>query len=203
MKPLRSLGLFVIASLFSVTAYAEGGDVEAGQQKSTVCAGCHGADGNSVNPEWPKLAGQSEKYLFRQLNDFKSKRRENPLMSAQAAGLSEQDMRDLAAYFAAQKRKPGSASPDAVALGQQVYRGGNLQTGVPACMGCHEPTGAGNPMAAFPALSGQHPKYVESQLRSYRDGLRDNDPDGVMRGVAARMRTAEIAAVSQYVSGLH
>lgn len=203
MKPLRIFCFYMMVSLLSVYAHAEGGDVQAGKQKSAVCAGCHGADGNSVNPEWPKLAGQGETYLFKQLQDFKAKRRDNPVMSAQAAGLSEQDMRDLAAYFASQTVAPGSTSPEAVELGQQVYRGGDLQTGVPACMGCHEPTGAGNPMAAFPALSGQHPKYVENQLRNYRDGLRLNDPKGVMRGIAAKMRTAQISAVSQYVSGLH
>ncbi len=201
MKILQVSVSILLCSLFTVSQAA--GDPEAGKQKSAVCAGCHGADGNSSNPEWPKLAGQGEAYLYKQLQDFKSKDRENALMNAQVASLSEQDMRDLAAYFAGQKPTPGATPPEFVELGQQVYRGGNIGTGLPACMGCHSPTGAGNPPAVFPRLSGQHSKYVETQLRGYRDRLRANDPQGMMRKIAQRMTVEEMQAVAQYVAGLH
>lgn len=202
MKPLLTV-LLLLSLSTAWGAEGGGGDPEAGKQKSAVCAGCHGADGNSANPEWPKLAGQNERYLLKQLQDFKEGRRQNPLMNSQVASLSAQDMSDLAAYYASQQGSPGSTSPEQVELGQQVYRGGNLQTGLPACMGCHDPKGSGNPAAAWPALSGQHPKYVEVQLRNYRDGLRANDPEGIMRSVASKMKTVEIQAVAQYVAGLH
>jgi cytochrome c553 len=201
MKILRVSVSILLCSLLCVAQAA--GDPEAGKQKSAVCAGCHGVDGNSSNPEWPKLSGQGEAYLFKQLLDFNSKDRENALMNAQVANLSEQDMHDLAAYYASQKPTPGSTPPEFVELGQQVYRGGNIGTGLPACMGCHSPTGAGNPRAVFPRLSGQHSKYVENQLRGYRDRLRANDPQGMMRKVAQRMTVEELQAVAQYVAGLH
>jgi cytochrome c553 len=179
------------------------GAISSGKQKSAVCAACHGMDGNSSNPEWPKLAGQNEKYLIKQLNDFKNQIRVSPLMSGPVANLSEQDISDLAAYFSSQTVKPGSTQPDKLALGQLVYRGGNLETGVAACTACHAPTGAGNPAAAYPMLSGQHSKYVEQQLRNFRDGLRKNDQTSIMRNIASRMTIEEIKAVSSYVAGLH
>ena len=179
------------------------GNADAGHTKSAACAGCHGADGNSVNPEWPKLAGQGEAYIIKQLSDFKAGTRTNAIMNGMAASLSPQDMADLAAYFSSQQRTPGSANKDLVAQGEKLYRGGNSATGAPACEGCHGPSGAGNPAAKFPSLSGQHAVYVATQLKSFREGTRTNDPNKMMEMVAAKLSDAEIKAVADYVQGLH
>lgn len=193
----------VVVSFLLSSPLVAAGDIAAGKQKSAACAACHGADGNSANPEWPKLAGQNEKYLFKQLMDFKKQKRVNPLMSGPIAPLSEQDMKDLAVYFASQSSTPSSAEPNQLELGEMIYRGGNLATGVAACMGCHSPSGAGNAAAAFPKLSGQHSKYTSTQLRHFRDNIRENDKASMMRTVAGKMTVEEIEAVSQYVAGLH
>ena len=199
---MNILYAFVVTFLLSSPLLAAG-DIAAGKQKSATCAACHGADGNSANPEWPKLAGQNEKYLVKQLVDFKEGKRENPLMSGPVAPLNKQDMEDLAAYFASQSGTPGSAEPNQLELGEMIYRGGNLETGVAACMGCHSPTGVGNAAAAFPQLSGQHSKYTSTQLRHFRDNVRANDQANMMRTVAGKMTVEEIEAVSQYIAGLH
>jgi len=186
-----------------VGAAQAAGDVEAGKTKaSTVCVACHGADGNSVNPIWPKLAGQNSEYLLKQLNDFKSGARKDPLMSAQAALLSDEDVANVAAYFSTQTRTEGTAAADKVALGQRIYRGGDAATGLAACIGCHGPTGAGNPAARYPSIAGQHADYVAKQLNDFHAGTRANDPNGMMRGVAGKMTEKQIAAVAQYVQGL-
>lgn len=196
--------LFLIGLLAtSAMATEPVGDAAAGKTKAAACAACHGADGNSVNPEWPKLAGQGELYLYLQLKDFQSGKREAALMSAPVADLSDQDMKDLSAFFSGQTRTPGSADPLKVSLGEQVYRGGDEDRGVSSCMGCHGPTGAGNPPAGFPSLAGQQEKYVVNQLRAYRDGLRRTDPSAIMRDVAGRMTNEEIEAVASYIAGLH
>lgn len=179
------------------------GDAAAGKAKSASCAGCHGADGNSVNPEWPNLAGQGGGYIVKQLHDFKDGNRENAVMAPMAAPLTDADMQDLAAYFSSQTRKEGAADESLVELGEKIYRGGNPSSGVAACIGCHGPTGAGNPAANFPALSGQHAKYIENQLNVFKSGARGNDAGKMMRSVAAKMTEKEIQAVSSYVQGLH
>jgi cytochrome c553 len=172
-----------------------------------VCAACHAADGNSIGPANPKLAGQFPEYLRKQLVDFKAQggkkpARENPVMNGMVANLSAADMQNLAAYFSGQKLKPAAATDkDLATLGQKVWRGGNAQTGVPACAGCHGPTGAGIP-AEFPRVAGQYAEYVATQLRSFKDGARANDPNGMMRGVAGRMSEREIKAVAEYAAGL-
>ncbi len=176
---------------------------KAGETKSASCAACHGLRGNSVNPEWPKLAGQHPKYIFAQLQAFKQKQRVNAIMNAQAADLTEQDMRDLAAYYAEQVTSPGSAGKTIPQLGQQIYRGGVAARGIPACAACHGPTGLGNAAAVYPRLSYQHAEYTANQLRAYRAGERAGALAEIMRDVAARMTNEEIKAVSQYVSGLH
>jgi cytochrome c553 len=193
---LAALGLSVSAPLLA------DGDPTRGKELSAACAACHGADGNSVNPEWPKLAGQGEAYLYKQLVDYKEGRRENVLMAGQVAGLSEQDMRDLAAFFASQTGTPGTADQTKAELGEQIYRGGNAATGVAACIACHGPGGAGNPAAMFPKMAGQHAQYNADQLRQFRDGARANDAGRMMRNVARRMTDEEIAAVSEYMAGL-
>jgi cytochrome c553 len=200
-KPLVLTALFTLSTM-SGAALAVG-DAEAGKAKSVMCAGCHGADGNSLNPEWPKLAGQSTRYLVKQLQEFKSGKRENATMAPMAAGLTDEDMENLAAFYASQAVTMGSADETQVDLGQKIYRGGNPATGVSACIGCHGPTGAGNPEALFPSLSGQFGTYVENQLQQFRSGQRNNDAGKMMRNTASSMTDAEIKAVSSYVQGLH
>jgi cytochrome c553 len=174
---------------------------------SQTCAACHAADGNSQIAANPKLAGQFYDYLHKQLTNFKAQdgkkaERENAVMAGMVAPLSPADMRDVAAYYAAQKYKPAAAKDkNLAAVGQKIYRGGNLATGVAACAGCHGPAGAGIP-SQYPRIAGQFSEYVEAQLKAFRAGARANDPNGMMRGVVARMTDKEIQAVSEYVAGL-
>lgn len=179
------------------------GDPAAGKAKTASCVACHQADGNSTNPQWPKLAGQNAKYLTKQLRDLKAqKTRKNPVMMGMAAALSEQDMEDIAAYYASQATTGGFVSEDKKELGEKIFQGGNLKTGVPACAGCHGPAGSGNPSGGIPALRGQHATYSTTQLKAFRSGARANDANGMMRGAARWLSDAEIAAVAEYVSGL-
>jgi len=178
------------------------GSVDAGKAKSGVCAACHGADGNSVNPEWPSLAGQHASYIDAQLHHFKDGDRQNPLMSPQAAILDGQDMADLAAYFSAQTMTPKEADPELVTRGQKLYRGGDEERGITACIACHGPNGMGNPVAGFPVVAGQHATYLANQLRLYASGERDTDPNQMMRSIASRMTENDIKAVTSYMQGL-
>jgi cytochrome c553 len=188
--------------LVGQTVWASG-DIEAGKSKSAACAACHGADGNSMNPAWPKLAGQGAPYVYSQLMMFKDGTRQNALMAGQAAGLSEQDMHDLAAYYASLTGSPSAADPELVEQGESIYRGGIAKKEVAACMACHSPSGAGNPAAQFPKLSGQHAAYTAAQLKAYR-GMERNYPSAqIMVKVAERMTDAEIQAVAEYIAGLH
>jgi cytochrome c553 len=172
-----------------------------------VCAACHGADGNSVAPANPKIAGQIPEYLQKQLLDFKSQEgkkpvRESAIMNGMVANLSDADMKGLAAYYAGQSQKPAAAADkDLAALGQKLWRGGDSLHGIPACAGCHGPAGAGIP-APFPRVSGQFAVYVAAQLTAFREGKRTNDRNGVMRGVAAHMNDGQIRAVAEYAAGL-
>jgi cytochrome c553 len=172
-------------------------------EQRAVCAGCHGADGNSVIPEVPKLAGQHQEYLQAQLQAFKSGARQNEVMSALAGPLSETDMASMSAYFSRQQRTPGSADPKFVSQGEKLYRGGNPESHTPACMACHGPSGHGNPAAKVPALDGQAAAYTAIQLRAYRDGKRKTDPQNMMQDIANTLQEAEIDAVAAYLSGLH
>jgi len=192
-----------IASLAMLGTAHAAGDVEAGKTKSAMCTACHGADGNSPAPNFPKLAGQHADYLAKQLKEFKSGERKDATMNGMAAALSEQDMADIAAFYAAQKGTIGSAAEDKVALGETIYRAGNAASGVAACAACHGPTGAGNPMAKFPSLNGQHADYTMVQLKNFRGRTRANDAGSMMRGVAKMMSDAEIEAVAQYIQGLN
>ncbi|OIQ91909.1 cytochrome c4 [mine drainage metagenome] len=174
---------------------------------STVCVACHGADGNSVIATNPKLAGQGAAYIYKQLSNFKSENgkppvRVNPIMNGMAASLSDADMKSLGAYFASQVRKPEVAKDqDSVELGQKLYRGGDADTGIPACAACHGPTGAGLPVQ-YPRLSGQFADYTEAQLQAFRSGTRANDPNKMMRTIALRMTDPQIKALSDYIAGL-
>lgn len=185
-----------------------GPDIAKGQQiASQVCAACHAADGNSPAAANPKLAGQIPEYLHRQLTNFKPQggkkaERENAVMAGMVAALSADDMRNVAAYYASQKLKPAAAKDkELAALGQKLYRGGNPAAGLPACAGCHGPAGAGMPVQ-YPRIAGQFPEYIDAQLKAFRSGARANDPNGMMRGVAAKMSDREIQAVAEYAAGL-
>ena len=180
------------------------GDPAAGKAKAATCVACHGTDGNSVNPEWPKIAGQHAAYIAKQLKDFKAgKQRNNALMTGMVAGLSEQDMNDLGAFYASASMSGGFAEESLVKLGEKLYRGGNSASGVPACMSCHGPAGAGDPRAGFPRLGGQHATYTRAQLESFRTEARSNDAKRMMRDIALKLTPAEMAAVATYISGLH
>jgi cytochrome c553 len=193
--------LALVAFLGSAPALAAG-SVEAGQAKSATCGACHGMDGNSLNPEWPNLAGQHAAYIERQLRAFKAGERQNDLMAPMAMILSDEDMADLAAYFSTQKARGGETEPSKLALGERVYRAGNVERGLIACAGCHGPNGRGNPLAGYASIQGQHALYVANQLRAYRSGARGTDPNQMMRNIAALLSDEEIEAVASYVQGL-
>ncbi|WP_455229669.1 c-type cytochrome [Geopseudomonas aromaticivorans] len=188
-----------------VTGLAQAaGDATAGQTKAAVCGACHGPDGNSPAPTFPKLAGQGERYLLKQMKDIKSGARPVVPMTGLLDNLSDQDLADISAYFASQKGSVGAADPKLVARGEALFRGGNLEAGMPACSGCHSPNGAGNDLAGFPQLGGQHAAYVATQLTNFREGVRTNDGDTmIMRSVAAKLSNKDIEAVSSYIQGLH
>ncbi len=160
-------------------------------------------DGNSQNPEWPSIAGQHESYLIKSLKSFKSGERQNVLMSGMAMPLTDEDMADLAAYYSSQKRAGNVADPAIVATGERLYRGGNKDTGVSACLACHGPSGQGNPAAGWPAIAGQHATYSAAQLVAYRGKQRATDGDTqMMRNIAATLTDDEIKAVASYIQGL-
>lgn len=194
---LLGLGLAV------VTGPVMAADAAAGKAKAGVCAGCHGADGNGgADPSWPKLAGQHENYLAAQLEAFKSGKRKDPLMSPMAAGLSKQDMQNIAAYYSSLPSKAGTAKSQPLAeKGGRIYRGGNAKTGVSACMSCHGPSGHGI-APNYPRVSNQGQNYTEKQLQAFRSGKRSSE-NQVMNLIAQRMTDAEIQAVSEYMAGLH
>jgi cytochrome c553 len=204
---LRSVVSIVVLAM-ALPAFAAG-DASAGRSKSQACAACHGADGNAAIPNYPKLAGQHASYLVKQLQAFKSNKRKDPIMNGQVANLSQQDMEDIAAYFAKQKTSLGAATDQKKReLGEKIYRGGIQTKAVAACMGCHGPNGAGNPPANFPSLSGQNEAYVVKSLQDYKAGqTRAFDPKDdsgkMMHDIAKRMSDAEMDAVAHYISGLH
>jgi len=206
---IKLASLFAMAGLALAAFQAQAsslveGSIEDGKAKSITCAACHGSEGNSANPLWPNIAGQNAPYILAQLKAFKDGSRQDPLMTSQAMLLSDEDMADLAVYFeslpvAAQAVK----DPGTVGRGEGLYRGGNLDSGVAACIACHGPTGDGNPAAKYPALRGQHADYVAKQLRDYASGTRTSDgKTRMMRDIAERLRDDEIAAISSYVQGL-
>lgn len=217
MKSLLKLTVVVLSLGMIGQAFAVTGDAEAGKKKAVTCGGCHGPDGNSGIAINPKLAGQSEKYLIKQINDFKSGKRKNAVMAAQVGGLKEQDIADISAYYASQVGKPGETKQEFVALGEKIYRGGNPETGVAACAGCHGANGKGMLEAGFPRLAGQHATYTSSQLKAFRAAGRDDlgaasyrtndssspDEQGMMRDIAKKLTDKELQAVSEYIQGLY
>ncbi len=203
--------LLVILSSLLIAVPAVAGDAKAGKAKSQSCAACHGADGNSPAPTFPKLAGQNEKYLIKQLQDIQSGARPVPTMAGQLDGMDEEDFADIAAYFAKQQGSVGQANPELAEKGEAIYRGGIVERGIPACTGCHSPAGEGNASAGFPMLSGQHAAYTEAQLKSFRaaaDGdesgrMNDGEETKTMRTVAFQLSDNEIKALASYIQGLY
>ena len=191
------------------------GNPEAGESKILVCTACHGATGVSSSNLFPNLAGQGEKYLLKQLNDIKGGDRAVVEMTGMLAAMSEQDLADIAAFFASQEKQIvgsqeladeayGLSAEEFLALGESLYRGGNLDTQVPACTGCHSPRGNGNAPAGYPAIGGQHPEYIYKQLTQFQNNLRTNDGETlIMRGVAGQMSDLEMRAVANYLAGLN
>ncbi|MGB2065013.1 Cytochrome c4 precursor [Marinomonas gallaica] len=195
------ISLLVTVGATSV-AIAEG-NPEAGKALTAVCGACHGADGNSLAPTFPKLAGQNESYLLKQMTDIKSGARPIAQMTGLLDGMSEQNLADISAYFANQNVVVGQADPALVEAGKNIYRDGNPATGVPACMACHGPAGKGLNSAGFPQLSGQHASYTASQLKMFQFGDRNNDAAKIMQNIAFKMNEREIQAVSSYIQGLY
>lgn len=204
--------LFPLTLAFGLigTAYAFDGDAEAGKAKSATCAACHGPDGNSPVEMYPKIAGQHATYLYKQLIDFKlatetqnKKGRVNAIMNPIAAALSEQDMKDLAAYYAEQKTKTGTTPEQVIERGEQLYRGGDAERGIAACIACHGPRGLGNSLARFPQISFQNAAYLKTTLEEFRSGKRSNDMNAMMQDVARKLTDEDIEILSQYLGGLH
>jgi cytochrome c553 len=200
---MKNYYLTIICLLMLTANYSYAGDPEKGKTLSQTCAACHNVDGNSLNPIWPKLAGQHAEYLVKQLKDFKEGNRVNAQMAPMVAALSEEDMLDIAAYYSSTTIKPGSAKPELIEEGQKLYRAGDAEAGIPACMACHGPAGAGNPGALYPAVAGQHAEYTIIQLKAFKTEERNNDANNVMRSIAGPMTNAQIEAVSEYMQGLH
>ncbi len=199
MKKLL-ISLIISVGLISAT---QAGDPVAGKTKAATCGACHGADGNSLAPNFPNIAGQGERYLVKQITEIKNGDRQVPEMIGFVMGLTETDIADLAAYYAEQKPATGgSVDPELVELGKRIFLGGNEATGVPACIACHSPNGKGVEAAGFPSLAGQHEAYTEKQLIDFYNGDRHNDENNVMRDIASRMHMDEIKAVSSYIRGL-
>jgi len=205
---LAPIVLLTAFTLFAAQTHAESlvdGSIEAGKAKSMTCTACHGAEGNSSIPTWPNIAGQSASYIVAQLNAFKGGSRTDPLMAPQAMMLSDEDMRNVAVYF---ESLPAAAmavaNPATVSKGEALYRGGDTDAGIPACLACHGPTGRGNPAANYPAVQGQHATYTAKQLRDYASGGRTSDgKTRIMRDISSRLSTDDIEALASYVQGLH
>ncbi|TMM45647.1 c-type cytochrome [Colwellia ponticola] len=196
--PAAAGNVDIVTSTPAAALYA--GNVAAGQTKAAACAACHGEDGNSLIPMYPSLAGQSANYIAKQLADFKSGNRNNGIMAGMVAGLTQEDMNDLAAYFAVQSTKVGTGETNEV--GHKLYLGGDSAKGITACVACHGVTGKGMKQAAFPSLTGQSQEYLTTQLNSFREGSRGNDNNGIMRNIAIKLSDADIKAVTQYITSL-
>src|SRR5699024_10537309 len=180
------------------------GDAAAGQGKIVMCSACHNPDGNSLLPDFPKLAGQGERYLLKQMQDIKSGARPVVEMTGMLDALDDQDLADIAAWYASQTGTIGAADPELVERGEALFRGGKMEDGMPACIGCHLPNGEGLDLAVYPKLNGQHASYTAKQLTDFREGERDNDGEAmIMRSIAAKLSNKDIKALSSYIEGLN
>lgn len=217
ITPIAEAPAAPVRELATADQVVMAGDAAAGQAKAAVCGACHGIDGNSADPQYPKLAGQHERYIARHLGLFKSGERANPIMLGFAAMLSAQDARDLGAWFASQTALPGVADESPITsgpnsgkkfyqVGENLYRGGDAMRGIPACAACHGPTGRGNPGPPYPSLAGQHARYSADLLRRYREGASYGSGENgneVMKGVATLLTDEEIDSLASYIEGLH
>jgi len=201
--------LFVIASLTLASAQIQAeslvdGSIEAGKARALTCTACHGPEGNSPSPLWPNIAGQNASYLMAQLKAFKDGSRSDPLMTSQAMLLTDEDMANLAVYFESLPAAVQSVADESlIERGEALYRGGNAEDKISACLACHGPSGRGNPAAKYPALQGQHAAYTAKQLRAYANGERTSDgKTRMMRDIASNLDKEDIAALSSYVQGL-
>ncbi len=208
---VRSFSVAALSVVLSAAANAAGvikGDAAAGESKAVTCGACHGVDGNSAVPNFPKLAGLGEKYLLKQMQDIRDGWRPVAAMAGQVDNMSDQDLADIAAFYDGQSRTPEMADEELVELGRKVYMAGIMDRKVAACSGCHSPTGKGNGPGGFPALAGQHADYIAAQLKMFRKGYEDpsgrvNDGETkIMRTTAFELSDLEIEAVASYVSGL-
>jgi cytochrome c553 len=201
MKKLFLAGLMF---LFTTSGSAFAGNVEAGKTKSAACAGCHGVDGNSPAPAFPKIAGQNEAYIVKQVKDFKANTtRKNEIMFGMVAALTDEDAADIGAYFQAQSVTQAATFDESkIAAGRELYKGGNLQTGIPACQACHGPAGKGTAGIAYPQLGGQYTEYTLAQLKAFKDGSRTNDDKELMRSIVEKMSDEDMVAVANYIASL-
>jgi len=197
---VAALALLVVTSTGSALA----GNAEAGKTKAAACGGCHGMDGNSPIPMYPKLAGQNKAYIVKQVKDFKANdTRQNAIMLGMVAALSEEDAADIGAYF--QSQTTASAAPfdeSKLARGRELYKGGDLQKGIPACQGCHGPTGAGTAGVGYPRVGGQYTEYTLAQLKAFKDGSRSNDAKSLMRSIVEKMSEDDMVAVANYMASI-
>lgn len=195
--------VFFLTLWCSYFAYGEG-DYHVGEAKSAVCATCHGQKGISINPQWPSLAGQHPAYFIKQLKDFKEgKNRNAGVMAAMVSGLTEQDMEDLAEFYSKQTLPKGITPNAFLKRGELLYRGGDFDKHIPACIACHGPKGTGNAQAGFPSLSGQHPEYTVLELQQFKSKQRHNDLNAIMQDICERMDLEDMQAVAHYIAGLH
>lgn len=206
-----ALTLTILFGFVGTTSATMKGDAEAGKTKAITCTACHGVDGNkTLDNTHPKLAGQNEEYLVKQLQDFKTasqtagkEGRNNMIMNGQAAMLSDQDMRDIAAYFASLNMSAGATPEEAIPQGKLLYTAGDASRSIPACTACHGPRGEGLGLAGFPRIAYQNATYLENQLKSFRDGTRANDMNKMMRDIASKLTDEDIKILAQYMQGLH
>ena len=201
MKRIWILAATISGAIFNTSALPAG-SVEAGATKAAVCSACHGANGNSVNAEWPSLAGLGADYIAEQLKNFKDGKRSNPVMMPIVANLSADDFADLGAYFDSLANTGLEADPSYWEAGQKLYRGGDQARDIPACMACHGPSGAGNEPAKFPALRGQHSVYVVKQLNDYASGARTTGPNNIMQTIAKRLSPEDMRNLASYIQGI-
>jgi len=204
LSPLFALAGLALASTQIHAASLVDGSGEAGKARALTCTACHGAEGNSVSPVWPNLAGQNAPYIVAQLQAFKDGTRKDPLMSGQAMLLTDEDMANLAVYFESLPAAAQAVADESLLdRGAALYRGGSKKNETSACLACHGPTGRGNPAAIYPALKGQHASYISKQLNDYASGVRTTDgKTHIMRDIAASLDKEDIAALSSYVQGL-
>ena len=201
---MKKLFLASLMFLFATSGSAIAGNAEAGKTKSAACGGCHGVDGNSPVADFPKLAGQNEAYIVKQVKDFKANSaRKNEIMFGMVAAVSDEDAADIGAYFQAQSISQAAPFDEAkAAAGRELYKGGNLQTGIPACQACHGPAGGGTAGIGYPQLGGQYVAYTLAQLKAFKDGTRINDDNELMRSIVEKLSDEDMDAVANYIASL-